>query len=123
MPSFPEIRKETFYRVVLNEQHWARPVTITEDGKPDRTILAVCRRTAADREEGMTDTSVDSLAVTVGRDEAHEKGGIAEPRRGLKLLRPNEADSYGFEGTVIEETEYSLVLQFARPRLTTLGRR
>ncbi len=123
MPSFPEIRKETFYRVVLNDQHWAKPVTITEDGRPDRTILAVCRRTAADREEGLTDANVDSLAVTVGRDESHAKGGIAAARRGLKLMRPDETELYAFEGTVIEETEYSFVLQFSRPRLTTLGRR
>ena len=123
MPSFAEIRKETFYRVVLSEQHWARPVTIREDGQPDRTILAVCRRTAADRQEELTDASVDALAVTAGRDEAHEKGGIAEARRGLKLVRPEETDPYAFEGTVIEETFYSYVLQFSRPRLTTLGRR
>jgi hypothetical protein len=123
MPSFPEVRKETFYRVVLSEQRFARPVAIREDGKPDRTILAVCRRTVADRQEHVTDTSMEMLAVTVGRDETHEKGGIAEARRGLKLVRDGETDAYAFEGTVLEETEYSLVLQFARPKLTTLGRR
>ncbi len=123
MSSCANRRKDHFYRVLLSERHFAASVTIREEGLPDRTLVAVCRRTAEDRLEGQVDANVETLSVRVGRDEAHPKGGIAQPRRGLKLLRAGDARPYVFDGAVLGETDYSFVLQFTRPTLTALGRR
>lgn len=122
MPTFAEIRRDNFYRVLLDERHFARPITVREEGREDRTVVCVFRRTAASAVEGHLETDVDTATVRVGRDEAHAKGGIAAPRRGLQFV-VDDAAPWAFLGTVLQETSYSLVLEVTRPRLARLGRR
>lgn len=110
-----------FYATVLNVEHFAEWATFVPAGGPARALVAKIEVTDSLIVGGPGAEQVEELAVTVGRDESHVKGGIDRPQVGEQLVRA-DGRRYGYTGRVLNQTPYSSQLQFARRVDDQVGR-
>ena len=116
--------KEAFYGRML--AHYGEVVMVWSDHEDERPLTAVVRETANEETQNLTETDVELVTVRVGRDPAHELGGIAEPEPTLRMRREDDdagSDPYAFTGEVLEKNPHSLLLRFTRRRVTRIGQR
>src|SRR4051812_16918836 len=85
MSTFKQQRADIFYDVMLDDSAFAEVITVIEPGKADRQIYA--KRSSDDADlafaQQYVQDSEDVLLMRVGRNEAHNKGGIEAPTLGL----------------------------------------
>lgn len=126
--SLVELAAEQFYAGVLDPDNFPN-VEIVSFQPAGGDARAVYAHLKFDQQQGEFETvsrRTERMAVRVGRDESHEKGGIATATRGDILRRPDDAEGavpFAYTGEVREQTSWSWVLVFERPVPTGLGKR
>ncbi len=110
-------RKANFYDEVLAEEHPGVEVVTIGDGIREWTVTG--KRTNEQANDGrgnitLVETNIEQFLFRVGRDEDHAKSGVAEPKRGLWLMRAGESVAYSFTGRILSATPHAHTLEFTR---------
>ncbi len=123
--TFKTNRRDNFYEVFLNDEHFAEWITYHPAVGDERAVLALIEHEQRRHEDEVVVRDDERIVVTVGRDETHEKGGVELPKIGDGLMREVD-DGWGkfaFTGEVVNQTAHSWKLVFTRPKSRALGGR
>lgn len=111
-----------FYRTMLDSSAFAEVVTVKEPNKDDRQVYGKQVENEAEWiEEQYGGDDRELLLMRFGRNEAHEKGGIAAPKVGLSILRDGDSVPFAYTGKTVRPTAHSWTLVFTRPRTAKVG--
>lgn len=122
--SFTSDRKTIWYDVFLNPDHpGVETVTFRRAGMPDRSVVGKRAEHARNRQIAEPfERREETIALKFGRDESHEKGGIATIEIGDTILRAGDPAPYAFTGEVSDITPHSWTIRFARRPADVAGR-
>lgn len=122
MDTFREQRASAFYGLILDADAFAEVVTLRQPGRSDRQLYAKqVENTSELLAQEFEAMNQEMLLVRVGRNEQHEKGGIADPQLGMSLLRTGDPQPFSYTGRIEKQTAHSWTLVFARPRQVMAG--
>jgi hypothetical protein len=113
--SLKQSRKDNFYAVILNTDHFAETITLIRPGEINRDLVAVVQHEEDREASAVGEDRVEKLRVRCGNDETFPvKSGIADPRIGDSLLRENDPRPFSFQGRIYDTTPHSWALEFTR---------
>ncbi|MFO8015255.1 MAG: hypothetical protein R6X20_18390 [Phycisphaerae bacterium] len=126
--NFKEARAENCtgaYGPFLQTGHFAEEATFTprRSGASRTVTISVVYDREADVIEDLVDEQKERLWIFCLRDKSADKGGIARPEVGDRLLRAEDQpdEPWGFAGAVRNETPHGWELLFERNRPKRYG--
>lgn len=126
--SFADIRAAAFYDTILAEGNPGVEIVVVIENGVQRTVW--CKRSSQDEATkliplpaplpaGHGEQRKEKVFLRFGRNESHEKGGVANPRVGLAVIRGDDTERpWAYTGDVDNASAHSHTLTFARPITT-----
>jgi hypothetical protein len=119
-------RSDNFYTYFLGEENPGVEIVIVRDSRNAAPRTVWCKRSQdqADLAALMNplppgENKKEKVYLRFGKDESHDKGGIADPKIGLSVIRNGETDRpWTYSGEIKSATAHSHTLTFTRPVAT-----
>jgi hypothetical protein len=106
-----------------NVNHFGESGTYTTKGGSGATVQATCLlRELQDSQEEIVDRDQEELEVSVCKNAACARGGVATPGDGDTYMRPGDSIPWSFQ-RIVGETSGEWLLLFARRRPKRYGPR